>query len=210
MELDEFKAHWNAIQDKEFQQQNISTERLEQIIMNVTDTMGHLHAKSVYWQKLGKFTSQMLIGALVIVLLIIMVRGFYAQSTIYTILASIAYLVVMVVYCIVTIWIYNRQEQIFSIYNSDNVKETLQQTIIAFKRFYLMFNIIYLFLYPAFYYAVIKLLITYWHPSSQTIFITIAIATAISLICGHWYYKINFFKKLESLEANLEYLGNEQ
>jgi glucan phosphoethanolaminetransferase (alkaline phosphatase superfamily) len=117
-----------------------------------------------------------------------------------------AYFVVMVVYCIVTIWVYKRQEQIFTIYNSDNVKETLKQTIAAFKRFYLMLNIIYLFLYPAFYYAGIKLLMTYWHPSPQTIFITCALATAISLVCGHWYYKVKFFKKLKSLEANLKHL----
>ena len=205
MELDEFKAHWNTIQDKEFQQQKISPEKLEQIIRNTTDTLGQLHSKSMYWSKTGKLIIQIFIGVLAAFFLITLIKGIYLHG-LADVLASVAYLVIMVLYCIVTVWGYKRQEQIFTIYHSDNVKATLKQTITAFKRFYLMFNIVYLFLYPAFYYAVIKLFITYWHPSPQTVFITCALATAISLIGGHWYYKVKFFKKLKSLEANLKHL----
>ena len=205
MELDEFKAHWNTIQDKEFQEQKISPEKLEQIIMNTTDTLGQMHSKSIYWRKIGKLTIQIFIGVLAAVFLIKLIKGIYLHS-LAGVLASIAYLIIMVLYCIVTVWVYKSQEQIFTTYNSDNVKATLKQTITAFKRFYLIFNVIYLFLYPAFYYAVIKLLMTYWHPSPQTIFITCTLATAISLVCGHWYYKVKFFKKLKSLEENLKHL----
>jgi hypothetical protein len=205
MELDEFKAHWNTIQDKEFQQHNISPEKLKQMIMNTTDTIGQLHAKSAYWRKIGKLSCQMFIGLLAVFSLITLIKGVFLHTPTGT-LASVAYVIIMVLYCIITMWAYKRQEQIFTIYNSDNVKETLKQTITGFKRFYLMFNIIYLFLYPAFFYAVIKLLMTYWHPSPKTIFITCALATAVSLIGGHWYYKVKFFTKLKSLEANLKQL----
>jgi hypothetical protein len=209
MELDEFKAHWNTIQDKEFQQQKISPEKLEQIIMDITDTLGQMHSKSIYWRKIGKLTIRVFIVVLAAVFLITIIKGIYLYR-LAGVVTSMAYLIIMVLYCIVTLWIYKRQEQIFTINNSVNVKITLKQTITAFKRFYLMSNIIYLFLYPAYYYAVIKLLIAYWHPSPQTIFITCALATAISLICSHWYYKVKFFKKLKSLEENLKRLENEQ
>ncbi|MBS0031249.1 hypothetical protein ACTJJ0_30705 [Chitinophaga sp. 22321] len=205
MELDEFKTHWNTIHDKEFQQQKISPEKLKQIIMNATETLGEMHSKSIYWRKIGKFTIQFFISVLAAVVLIELIKGIYLHS-LTGFMATIVYLIIMVLYCIVTIWVYKKQEKIFTMYNGDSIKVTLKQTITGFKRFYLMFNVIYLFLYPAFYYAVIKLFITYWYPSIQTIFITCALATAISLICGHWYYKVKFFKKLKSLEENLENL----
>lgn len=207
MELDEFKAHWNTIQDKEFQQQKISSQKLEQIIMNTTDTLDQLHSKSIYWKNLGKPIIQMLIGILVVIFLITIFKSIYMHS-VDGVLSSIAYLFILAVYCIVTIWVSKRQVQIFTIYNNDNVKATLKQTITSFKKFYLMLNIIYLFLYPAYYFAVIKLLIPYWHPSAQTIFITCTLLTVVSLIGGHWYYKVKFFTKLKSLEANLKQLEN--
>lgn len=203
MELDEFKSHWNAIQDKEFQQQKISQEKLEQIIMNITETLGQMHAKSIYWKNIGKRVIPMLIGILAMVLLITLVKAFYTHSKVSTALVSTIYIAVLVIYCMATMWVYNRQVQIFTIYNNGNVKESVKQTITAFKRFYLISNIIYLFLYPAYYYAVIKLLMPYWHPSLQTIFTIVIIVTVLSLAGGHWYYKVKFFKKLRSLEANL-------
>ncbi|WP_295799721.1 hypothetical protein [Mucilaginibacter sp.] len=205
MELDEFKAHWNIIQDKEYQQQKISPEKLEEIIMTTTDTLGQMHSKSIYWRTIGKLTIKILIGLVAVVFLIILIKGIYLHS-LSVILTSIIYLIILVLYCIITLWVFKRQEQIFTINNSGNVKESIKHTIAAFKRFYLIVNIIYLFLYPAYYYAVIKLFMPYWHPSPQTIFITCAIATALSLIGGHWYYKVKFFKKLKSLEENLKYL----
>nr|WP_067061549.1 hypothetical protein [Mucilaginibacter sp. L294] len=205
MELDEFKAHWNIIQDKEFQQQKISPEELKQIIMNITDTLSQMHQKSVYWRKLGTTTIRILIGLLAALFLIILIKSIYLHR-LTDLLEAVVYLVILILYCIVTVWAGKRQEQIFTINNGGNVKETLKQTITTFKRFYLKVNTICLFLYPAYYYAVIKLLIPYWHPSQQTVFITCAIATAVSLIAGHWYYKVKFFKKLKSLEANLNLL----
>jgi hypothetical protein len=202
MELDEFKAHWNSIQDKEFQQQKVSPEKLEQIIMNTTDTLGELHSKTIYWKKISKTTNQMLIGVLAVALLIVVIKDIY-QHKLADVFLSIAYATIIALFCIVTVWAYKKQEQIFTIYNNDNIKATLKHTITAFKKYYLMLNIIYLFLYPSYCYAVIKLFIPYWHPSQQTIYITCAIITFILLAGGHWYYKAKFFKKLKSLEGNL-------
>ena len=210
MELDEFKTHWNTIQDNELQKQKISQQKLEQIIMNATETLSQLQAKSIYWKSVGKITTRMFIGVLTVVLLITLIKDFFSYNTFGGIMLSIAYFAVMVVYCVVTMWVYKKQEKIFTIYNSSNVKESLKQTINAFKRFYLMFNGIYLVLYPAFYYAIIKELITYWHPSVQTIVITLTVVTVLSLAGGHWYYEVKFFKKLRLLEANLADLEDMQ
>lgn len=205
MELDEFKVHWNNIQDKEFQQQKISPEKLEQIIMNTTETVGYLHEKSRYWNKLGKSTIRMSIGIQVVFLAVTFIKGIY-QHGLTSVLSSVSFMFILMFYCMVTLWVYKRQEKIFTIYNSDNIKLTLEQTITAFKKFYLTFNVIYLFLYPAYFYAAIKLFMTSWHPSPLTTLITCALATAIALIGGHWYYKVKFFKKLKSLEENLKHL----
>ncbi|WCT12463.1 hypothetical protein [Mucilaginibacter jinjuensis] len=205
MELDDFKAHWNNIQDKEFQQQKFSSEKLEQIIMNTTDTLNQLHTKSLFWKTLGTTTCKMLIGILAVAFLMTIVDAIHLHK-LANIPMALAYMLIILLYCIVTIWAYNRQEQIFTIYNNGDVKASLKLTITTFKKFYLLLNIIYLFLYPVYSYAVIKLFIPYWHPSPQILYITCAIVTVVCLAGGHWYYKAKFFKKLKSLEGNLKEL----
>jgi len=199
MELDEFKAHWNTIQDKEFQQQKISPLKLKQIIMNTTETMSQLYAKSIYWKKFGNIS----IGIVALCLIIIFIKTFYLHSTNNTAFETMRVSIVTTIYCIAMIWTFKRQEQIFIIDNSKNIKESIEQTITAFNRFYLKMNIIFLFLYPALFYSAIKYK-GYWCSSPQTIWLAVTIATVISLALGHWYYKIKFFKKLKSLEANLK------
>lgn len=205
MELDEFKTHWNSIQQQEFQQQKLSTEKLEEIIMTTTETVSQLHSKSVFWRKTGVPIIQVLIVTLTVVLLIIIGQAIYRHK-LDGVFEAMAYLSVMGIFCAVSIWMYKKQEQIFTIYINENIRATLTHTITAFKRFYVLINVIYLFLYPAYYYAVIKLLIPYWHTTQQTIFIACAVASVLSLAGGHWYYKAKFFKKIKSLELNLKEL----
>ena len=174
--------------------------------MNATETLNQLHAKTAYWNIYGKNNRQLLKGVLVIVFAISIQKGFYTHNSKTSLLATLAYFAIMVIYCVITAWVFKRQEQIFTLYNTDNIKETLKQTIKNFKRFYIVFNVIYLFLYPAFFYAVIKALMTYWHPSTQTILLTCGIATIVAMVSSHVYYKLRFFKKLQSLEDNLKEL----
>src|SRR5476649_2142722 len=114
MELDEFKAHWKIIQDKEFQQQKISPEELKQIIMNITDTLDQMHQKSIYWRKIGKLAIRIFIVVLAVVFLITIIKGIYLHR-LADFFASVAYLVILALYCMVTVWVYKRQEQIFTI-----------------------------------------------------------------------------------------------
>ena len=54
MELDEFKTHWKDIHDSELKQQKYTTEKLDHIIMNTTNTLGELQKKNIYWSKRAK------------------------------------------------------------------------------------------------------------------------------------------------------------
>ncbi len=216
MELDEFKTYWNTIQDKEFKNQKLTTKKLDQIIMKTTKTLDYLQKKSAYWSKVSKINkpiSQILMGMLIPFSLIILVKAsFMAGKTnsigpsLTYVGTSLIYMAIIVIYCYVTVWVFKRQLQIFTVNNSENLKETLRKTITDFKRFYMKFNIIYLFLYPMYYYAVIKLIIITWTPSTNNVLLTCAILTIVSLLGGHVYYKLKYFNKIKLLEANLKEL----
>lgn len=206
MELDDFKAHWNTIQQKEFEQQKHTPETLNNIIMNATNTLGQLHEKNVYWNKLGKTICTMLI----VVLLMILPGHYFFPDKNTTFGQAVIYVAIMIIYAIITIWVYKRQQNIFVIYNSENLKETLAKTLVEFKRFYILMNVIYLFLYPAYFYAFLKLFINaYWAMSTNTLLMLCGVLTVASLIGNHIYYKIKYFKKIKSLESDLAEL-NEQ
>ncbi len=213
MELDEFKTYWNTIQDKEFEQQKLTKNKLDRIMMKITDTLDQLHQKSVYRNKISRTVCQMLIGMLFPFLLIMLIKDYFVhgKNTVFSesfahIVMSLLYVAIIVVYCLVTMWVSGQWQQIFTLKTHENLKEALRKTINSYKRFYVKFNIIYLFLYPTYYYAIIKLFVTYWTPSTNTILLTCGILTIASLGLGHLYYKKKSFNKIKMLEANLKEL----
>ncbi len=213
MELDEFKTYWNSIQDKEFKKQKLTKEKLDRIIMKTTETLDYLQKKSAYWAKINKFNTQTFKGMLIPISLIILVKVFLLAVKSNSIGAfltylgmSLTYLVIIGVFGLANKWAFKRQQQIFTFNDRGNLKETLTKTISDFKRFYVKFNIIYLLLYPLFYYAVIKLLVTYWTPSTNTVLLTCALLTVVTLAVTHLMYKVQFINKIKLLEANLKEL----
>ena len=205
MELDDFKAHWNTIQQQELKQQKHTSETLNHIIMNATNTLGQLHEKNVYWNKLGKA----ICTALIAVLLLSLVERYFFPDKGVAFGEATVYVVIMIIYALVTIWFYNRQQNIFTIYRSENLKETLTKTIAEFKKFYMLMNLVYLFLFPVYYYAFIKLFITYWAIPTNVVLIICGVLTIASLIGSHIYYKIKYFGRIASLEADLAELNEE-
>ncbi|MDB5090939.1 MAG: hypothetical protein JWR09_4933 [Mucilaginibacter sp.] len=205
MELDDFKAHWNTIQQQELKQQKHTPETLNNIIMNATNTLGQLHEKNVYWNNFSKVICKILI----VFLLIILVEHYFFPHKEITFGETTIYVAIMIIYAVITMWVYKRQQNIFTIYHSENLKETLTKTIAEFKRFYVLMNVIYLFLYPLYFYAFIKLFITYWAIPTNIVLIVCGALTIASLIGGHIYYKIKYFRKIESLEADLAELNEE-
>ncbi|SHM75120.1 hypothetical protein [Mucilaginibacter sp. OK098] len=206
MELDDFKAHWNTIQQKEFKQQKHTPETLNPILMNATNTLGQLHERNVYWGKLGK----VICTALIVMLLMILPGHYFFPDKNTTFSQAVIYVAIMIIYALVTIWVYKRQQNIFTIYRSENLKETLTKTIAEFKRFYVLMNVIYLFLYPVYFYAFLKLFInSYWAIPTNIVLMLCGALTIVSLIGSHIYYKIKYFKRIASLEADLAELNEE-
>lgn len=205
MELDDLKAHWDALQEKESRRYNIPPEKLNQIIMHTANTIGELHARSSYWSRFGRSSMKALLATLGVVGTIIIIEGAYRHE-LDNVLVAVAWLLIILLYCVVTIWMYKRQEQLFTSYNSENVKLTLKCTITGFKSFYRTLLITYAALYPAYFYAVIELFMPYWHLSWITVLIISVIAGAVSLLGTHLYYRAKYFKKLRSLEEDLRAL----
>jgi hypothetical protein len=212
MELDEFKTYWNTIQNKEFTQQKLTKEKLDQIIMKTANTLDYLQKDSDGWIKKNESNLKMLKGILIPFSLIILVKASFmagktnsiGESLTY-VGTSLAYITIILIHYFITVWTFKRQRQIFTLNNSGNLKETLTKTIADFKRFYIRFNIIYLFLYPVYFYSVIKL-ITYWTPSTNILLITCALLTIVTLALGHLLYKLKYSNKIKLLEANLKEL----
>ncbi len=196
MELDEFKTYWNEIQDK---QQKLSPQKLEHIFMETTKTVEQLKEKNLVWSKFAVATCSMLIAVLLINLII----DLFVHNKTDLWWQTLAYAVCIIVYCLVTMWAYRRQHQIFTMYNSGDVKETLHRTLSAFKRFYILFNVIYLFLYPAFFYSTMKLFVVYWTPSFHMLLWICGSLTVVCLVAGHLYYKMRYFDKIALLRGNL-------
>lgn len=202
MELDDFKKYWNNIQDKEIEEQKYTTEKLDHIIMNTTNTLSELLNKSIYWNKLGKAICSMLIGALLFNLVIF----YFIPRKSNTFLESLLYVAILIAYALITMWVGNKQQQIFSIYNGENLKDSLTKTLSAYKRYYIIFYLIYIVVFPAYFYAMIKLFFTYWALSTNTILIICSGGTLLALIGSHLYYRAKFAKKIKSLEINLKEL----
>ncbi len=199
MELDDFKAHWNTIQQKEFKQE-YTTEKLKQIVMNATNTLNVINQKNAYWSKLGKAICSALIAVL---LLILVLNYFMPDKNMAPFGKAVIYVTIMIIYSLVTMWAYKRQQNIFTRYNGDNLKETLAKIITEFKRFYVLLNIIYLFLYPAYFYAFFKLFFSFWALSIPVLLAICGGLTVVCLIASHIYYKIKYFRKIKSLEEDL-------
>jgi hypothetical protein len=203
MELDEFKSLWNNIQQKEIEKQKLNTETLDKIIMKAIITLSEIQQRNTFWSKFGGGVC----GALIVVLLFNLALSYLIPGHGQTFARSVIPVMIMIVYSVVSIWFYKRQEQIFHIDNNENLKASLTKVITDFKRFYIVGNVLFIFLFPAFYYAFIKLFMTFWEPSTITILWVCGGVTILSFILNHWFYKVKYFKKIKALEESLDELS---
>jgi hypothetical protein len=206
MELDEFKVYWKKIQEQENEQQKHDTQTLEQIIMKTTITLSEIQRKNVFWNNYAKAVCPALIAVLAIELAI---SYFLPEAlTGHNFIKSTPWVIVMVIFALVTMWVSKRNEQIFTIDISKNLRETLTKAISDFKRFQIISNAIYLFLFPAYYCAMIKLFfVPYFAITTPTIIWICAALTILSFVANFWYYRVKFHTRFKSMEANLKELG---
>jgi hypothetical protein len=204
MELDEFKSYWKANQEEETKQQKHTSETLNQIIMKTTNTLGELHKKNLYWKKVMDMAGSMLIGITAVnIILYLLLPQFFKSSR-----NSLPELAFLVLYAFISIRIFNEQAKIFDIDTTISLKDALSKAIEKFKRFYLLSNIVFLFLTPPVFYFSIKTLLGTFNFSQTTLIWITAAITVVSFALNHYYYKQKYFKKIKSLEENLKELSD--
>ena len=206
MELDEFKVYWQKIQQQENEQQKHTPETLKQLIMKTITTLSEIQQKNIFWNNFAKAVCP----ALIAILLVNLGINYFLPSSItgHNFLQSIPWVIIMVVFAIITMWASKKNEEIFNIDTTTNLKETLTKAIRDFKKFQILSNAIYLFLFPAYYWAFMKLLLNpYLKLTDHTTLRVCIVLTILSYIGNFWYYMAKFHKRFKSMEANLKELG---
>jgi hypothetical protein len=203
MELDELKSLWNNIQEKEIEKQKLNTETLDKIVMTAISTLSDIQKRNTFWSKLGSGAC----GALIAALLLNVALTYLIPGHDQTFAKSFVPVAIMIVYSVISILFYKRQEQIFHIDPNQNLKASLTKVIKDFKKFYIIGNILFLFLFPAFFYAFIKLFMTFWHPSASRLLWVCGGLTVLSFVINHWFYLVKYFKKIKAIEDRLAELS---
>lgn len=202
MELDEFKENWNNLQQ---QQKELETNTINKIIMNTTVTINEMQQKHSYWSNFAK----VVFPALIVVLIINLAIGYFAPVQHTAFLPRVSYALIMIIFAVASLYMYRWQENILNHYNAGDLKASLAKTIKDFRRFYLFYNLVYLVLYPAYFYAMFKLLVNeVLHLSENTTLISSAVLSILSMVAGHIYYRVTYFKRIRSLQADLKELEN--
>jgi hypothetical protein len=206
MELDEFKKYWTAAQQEDYKQQKHTTEAIDKIIMNATNTLGELKEKSIFWNRIGGWNSAIMIILVAVHIALLLYRGKEGQG----LAGKLPLIGILVGFAWFSRWTYQRQEQIFSANTHQSLKAALSATILDFKRYYRFTNSIFLVISPLAFYAVFALL-----PGkpgmSWTAMVSLSCAlTGFSFLIRFWYYKVVYFKRIKAMEANLRELENGQ
>ena len=203
MELDEFKLHWNTIQQKEIEEQKLTSETLDKMIMKTTNALAELQKTNAFWNKTGTAICGALIGILALNLVISFFVKAYDQSYSHSVIP----VVTMMVFATASIWFYKRQERIFDIRTDENLKEVLTKILSDFKRFYMLYNLVYIVLFPAYYYAFIVFFLGFLKISTTNTLLICGGLTVISFILNHWYYHVKYFGKIKILKETLDELS---
>ena len=200
MELDELKENWNQLQQ---QQKELATDTINKIIMNTNLTINEMQQKNSYWNKLAKG----IFPALIVILIINVAVGYFVPAPHTAFLSRVSYALIMIIFAAASLYMYRWQENILNHYNAGDLKASLAKTIKDFRRFYLVYNLVYLILYPAYFYAMFKLLVNVvLHLSENTTLISSAVLSILSIVASHIYYRLTYFKRIRSLEADLQEL----
>ncbi|MHA6248238.1 hypothetical protein ACXYMU_09905 [Pontibacter sp. CAU 1760] len=206
MELEEFKAHWKAVQQEDIIQQEHTPETLNQIIINTTNTMGELQEKSSYWRTFGSWNS----GLMLLLVIVYCSMLYYRGEAVQTILDKLPLITIIVVFALFSNWVYKRQEEIFSATTNESLKEGIRNTLLNFKRYYRFTNLVFLLLAPVAFYAIFELFLKGMAlPLSSILLISIAL-TVFSFAIRYWYYRTIYFKRIKAMEANLSELESVQ
>jgi hypothetical protein len=217
MELDDFKASWNASQEEDINKQKLSTDKLEQLMKHSNSALQQIQKTNDYWYKTGVTVCTTLIA----ILLVEVALSLFVPDMKKSFGQSLWPILVMMVFALTTIWFYKRQQQIFAVEFNNNIKEALSKVVTDFKRFYVLYMAVYSVLFPVYIYAIFALLLgTVGKAGNAAPHInhivnrfslsgtgSIAVCVGLSIVClllSHWYYKVKYFKYIKILKLNLK------
>ena len=204
MELDEFKAYRKAAQEKEIEQQNLTTENLNNIIMKTTDILNELHARNTRSNRWIKIAYAILISTVFFQIAIGLLLNGPESFT-----KSIPFYLIIVLLIASATWVYRVQERAFVILKNENLKVSLRKTVANFKRFYIKYVAIYLFLLPATFYTGFGDLTRVFNISQDFKIITSVLFTFFTLVFTHIYFKKKYFSRIAEMETHLKELEEE-
>jgi uncharacterized membrane protein YfcA len=204
MKLDDLKQNWRELQEKELGQNKHTIETINKIIMNTTNTLTEMQQKNASWKSAAKA----FLPALVAVLIVEAIISYIKPDKTRSFGEMLAYTAILIFFSIVSLWMYNRQDQLFRIYNTGNLRESLSNTIKAFNNYYKLYNAVYIFLIPAYFYSMFKLFFGFLSLSTNGLVMICGVLTAAYFLISYVYYKLTFFRKIKTLKRDLVELEN--
>jgi hypothetical protein len=204
MELDDLKENWRELQEKELGQNKHTLETINKIIMNTTNTLTAMQQKNKSW----KSAARDILPALIAVVIVEAIVSYFKPNKHHSFLGMLVYTTMLILFSIVSLWMYNRQDQIFKIYNSGNLKESLRNTIAAFNSYYKLYNFVYIIFIPAYFYSMFQLFFGFLSLSTSDLLWICGVLTVVYFAISHVYYKLTFFRKIKALKRDLIELEN--
>jgi len=207
MELKEFKQIWNQELEKENSTPINTSEILNDILMNTNSLMGKLNSTTLYWWKLTRNTFTLLI----LIILISIGMFFLFPNKFQNLQNALPVYSIIGVFALSTLWIYYEKAKIFEVYDSNNLKQSIENVLKRFNRWYTLSTIFYIVVFPPVFYVIIKITLQSFHatlPFKTEIGYSLLLSI-VSLVGNHIYYKRTYFKWLDNLKNNLQELSEE-
>jgi hypothetical protein len=205
MELDNFKNIWKSQLERDINSNENVSEKIKGIIMKTTDILSELTYSNRYWWKSIKTTMILLLGitAINLVMFLLFPENFQHIKNpfpYYAIIASFAF---------ISLGLYYFQLKIFDINISVDLRSAIENAIRQFNKFYLLYNMSYIILFPILFYFITKVTLQLFDINmtlSSGLFFSVAL-TVICLLINHFYYKKKYFRRIIQLKINLKELN---
>jgi hypothetical protein len=220
MELDQLKTYWQTEQEKQINTQTLNKQKLETLMNTIESNLHTLQQKNEYWYKLTITLNKMV--ALVWVALLVIYLALPDTKS-HVNLRLLAHLLFAILASATAIWSMRRQKEIFNMINGDSLVRTLHEMIKKFKHFYLVVNMIFLVLLPAYFYILIAIPtsssrvhgsyarlahhIDLALPGAALKVLCCLAATFVIMALNHWYYYRAYFKRIAQMQQSLDELS---
>lgn len=209
MELKELKEIWHTEVGSRALADKYHSQKINEIIMNAHFTLDNLHRTNIFWWTFSKISTVVLIAILALTLSL-----FLIDPSSYSQLRAAMPVIGIIAFCsLLTLWLYYEQAKTFDIVDAANLKAAIEYSLQRFVRFYSLFSIVNLIMFPVvFYIAILSIEVGFFHIEiifDERIAYQSVVLALIAMAANHWYYRKKYFARFTALRNNLREL-NEQ